>query len=220
MGSALRRAGQPFAGAKGRWQRFAEAVGSSPDARWGRPLGGVRMGPSGVVATATRRKGPGGVCWKRRVSGLPTFDARRGLVGRGGVRWVDSARKTGKNEAAVCQNSLAPARLLEDKIAQLKQILAPQNALPRPRSSSHRSRLPGPSYRCSAGAYQRRSLFREQDILTPVKVVQPRRQLPQLRASFESTRKTYRLRPPASPAPRCCFFTANTHTTPASPLEQ
>ena len=36
--AALRRAGQPFAGAKGRWQRFADCR-SSPDVRWGRPLG-------------------------------------------------------------------------------------------------------------------------------------------------------------------------------------
>jgi len=61
----------------------------SPDARWGRVLSGTQTRPLRRVATGICRNGAGWVCWKRRFSGLPTFDARRGLVGRGGVRRID-----------------------------------------------------------------------------------------------------------------------------------
>ena len=141
--AALQRAGQPFAGAKGRWQRFAEAVGSSPDARWGRPLGGVRMGPSGVVATATRRKGPGGVCWKRRFSGLPTFGARRGLVGRGEVRGVSSAcepgAKAGPPYFTICCSRRPGAQLIRCKSPNFRPALRS--------STCHRSSLLAPAFR-------------------------------------------------------------------------
>ena len=86
--------GSPLPGPKVDGQRL-QSPGESPDARWGRVLSGTQTRPSRRVATGICPNGAGWVCWKRRFSGLPTFDARRGLVGRGGVRWVDSARDAG-----------------------------------------------------------------------------------------------------------------------------
>ena len=57
--AALRRAGQPFVLPKGRWaapEKQRRRVVS--DARWGGPVGGVRMGLGRVVTRPPRADGP------------------------------------------------------------------------------------------------------------------------------------------------------------------
>ena len=104
--------GSPLPGQKGRWAALCkgDAVGLSPDARWGRVLSGTQTRPLRRVATGICRNGAGWVCWKRRFSGLPTFDARRGLVGRGDVRGVCSARDAGATRDPPTSRSVCSRR--------------------------------------------------------------------------------------------------------------